>query len=155
MPAGCVGILGGKLPTQGRRSRVGDSSTRFARSFASIIWLVLVHSCFLLFGRFCGRTCGRRFSEASKPNGTILILSGPKLRRLKFGKTWEAHHCLERCAPALVNFTLSAEAAADFESAATLREILRKPSSIANLPGFSSLRRSEERRVGKECRSRW
>ena len=112
----------------------------FARSFASIIWLVLVHSCFLLFGRFCGRTCGRRFSEASKPNGTILILSGPKLRRLKFGKTWEAHHCLERCAPALVNFTLSAEAAADFESAATLREILRKPSSIANLPGFSSLR---------------
>ncbi len=94
----------------------------FARSFASIIWLVLVHSCFLLFGRFCGRTCGRRFSEASKPNGTILILSGPKLRRLKFGKTWEAHHCLERCAPALVNFTLSAEAAADFESAATLRD---------------------------------
>src|SRR2546429_5198073 len=103
------------------------------QSFGSFLFI-------LLFGRFCGRTCGRRFSEASKPNGTILILSGPKLRRLKFGKTWEAHHCLERCAPALVNFTLSAEAAADFESAATLREILRKPSSIANLPGFSSLR---------------
>src|SRR5881409_1596892 len=89
-------------------------------------WLVLVHSCFLLFGRFCGRTCGRRFSEASKPNGTILILSGPKLRRLKFGKTWEAHHCLERCAPALVNFTLSAEAAADFESAATFARNITK-----------------------------
>src|SRR5438552_19194002 len=80
-------------------------TTAYLLAFASIIWLVLVHSCFLLFGRFCGRTCGRRFSEASKPNGTILILSGPKLRRLKFGKTWEAHHCLERCAPALVNFT--------------------------------------------------
>src|SRR5439155_20773454 len=93
-----------------------------------------------LFGRFCGRRGGRTLSEASKPHGTIVILSVPKLRRLTFGKTWEAHHCLERCAPALVHFTLSAEAAADFESAATLRELLRKPSSIANLPGFSSLR---------------
>src|SRR5207244_13576006 len=83
-----------------------------------LIYSLFPYTTLFRSGRFCGRTCGRRFSEASKPNGTILILSGPKLRRLKFGKTWEAHHCLERCAPALVNFTLSAEAAADCESAA-------------------------------------